>query len=99
MGNQRALFKKKFTRRDLFRYGIRISILAFLGIGFTGRNDLTVERHILKYKNLPEPFNGFRVVQISDLHASFWVGRNYLDRVVDRIGAPPEITSIQLQSG
>jgi predicted MPP superfamily phosphohydrolase len=45
------------------------------------------EEITLSFPNLPPAFNGFRVVQISDLHAGFWVGKNYLNRVVDRVNA------------
>lgn len=77
--------RQRITRRRFFKYGFRLSILAFLGFGFAGRDDLTVERHTLRFADLPPSFHGFTIVQISDLHAGFWVGRAYLDRVVDRI--------------
>jgi predicted MPP superfamily phosphohydrolase len=30
-------------------------------------------------------FNNFRIVQLSDLHASFWVGQKYLEQVVEKV--------------
>lgn len=77
--------KKKLTRRSFFKYGFRLSILSFLGFGFAARNDLATEHISLSFTNLPEAFNKYKIVQISDLHASFWVGREYLNQVVDRI--------------
>ena len=39
----------------------------------------------LGFPNLPSSFHGFRIIQISDLHASFWVGKDYLMEVVREI--------------
>jgi hypothetical protein len=64
---------------------LRLSVLAFLGIGYTSRNNLRTEHVNLGFPNLPPSFHGFRIVQISDLHASFWVGREYLMQVVNEI--------------
>ncbi len=77
--------KKKITRRSLFRNCIRFSVLAFVGFGFAGRNNVKTEHLQLRFSNLPSSFDGFQVVQISDLHASFWVGRDYLTQVVREI--------------
>ncbi len=77
--------KIKLNRRKLFAYGFRLFILSLLGFGFAGRNNLTTERLNLRFTNLPKGFNGFTIVQISDLHASFWVGREYLNQVVDQV--------------
>ncbi|MEE9164846.1 MAG: metallophosphoesterase [Nitrospinota bacterium] len=60
-------------------------MLAFVGFGFAGRNNLKTERLKLHFPNLPPSFDGFSVIQISDLHASFWIGRDYLARVVSEI--------------
>jgi predicted MPP superfamily phosphohydrolase len=76
---------KKISRRSFLKNGIRLSILAFLGIGYEGRNNLKTEHVRLSLTNLPPSFHGFRIVQISDLHASFWVGRDYLMEVVRKI--------------
>jgi hypothetical protein len=75
----------KITRRLFVKQGIRLSALTFLGFGFEGRNNLKIEHLRLPFSNLPSSFDGFRIVQISDLHASFWVGRNYLSQVVKKI--------------
>lgn len=80
----------KLTRRGFFKYGSRLSILAALGFGFAGRNDLKIEQVPLAFNNLPPEFDGLKVVQISDLHASFWVGRNFLNKVVDSINSIPK---------
>jgi uncharacterized protein len=77
----------KLTRRNFIRYGVRLSILSFLGIGYTGRNNLTTEHQTLVFSNLPTAFNGYRIVQISDLHAGFWVKHNYLTQVIEQVNA------------
>jgi predicted MPP superfamily phosphohydrolase len=76
---------KKISRRSFLKNGFRMSILTFWGIGFESRNNLRTEHVSLGFPNLPESFHGFRIVQISDLHASYWVGRDYLMQVVQEI--------------
>ncbi len=76
---------KKISRRSFLKNGFRLSVLAFLGVGFESRNNLKTEHVRLNFRNLPFSFHGFRIVQISDLHASYWVGRDYLMEVVREI--------------
>ena len=76
---------KKISRRSFLKNGFRLSVLAFLGFGFESRNNLTIEHVSLGFPNLPDSFHGFRIVQVSDLHASFWVGRDYLMQMVRKI--------------
>lgn len=85
MNGKAAIEKGKLTRRSFFKYGLRLSILGFLAMGFAGRNNIVTKRVNLAFANLPRAFDGFRIVQISDLHASFWVGRRYLDEVIARV--------------
>ena len=81
----KSFSSKKISRRSFLKNGFRLSVLAFLGIGYEGRNNLRTEHVRLGFPNLPPSFHGFRIVQISDLHASFWVGRDYLMQVVKEI--------------
>ncbi len=86
LGNQmKILSSKNISRRSFLKNGVRLSVFAFLGIGFEGRNNLKIEHVRLSFPNLPPSFQGFRIVQISDLHASYWVGRDYLMNVVREI--------------
>ena len=78
-------FGPKMTRRSLFRHGLRLALLAALGVGFVRRDNLTVESVNLAFDTLPSAFAGFRIIQISDLHASYWVDKAFLDRVVDQV--------------
>jgi hypothetical protein len=90
MSDKGLIPQKRFTRRRLLKYGFRLSILALLGFGFAGRNNLKTEHVALRFSNLPEAFDGFQIVQISDLHASFWVGKAYLAQVMDQVNALPK---------
>ncbi len=81
----KSLLSKKISRRSFLKNGLRLSVPAFFGFGFERRNNLKTEHVSLAFPNLPPLFHGFRIVQISDLHASFWVGRDYLMQVVREI--------------
>ena len=81
----KSLLDKKISRRSFLKNGFRLSVLAFFGIGYERRNNLTTEHVRLGFPNLPPSFHGFRIVQISDLHASFWVSRDYLMQMVKKI--------------
>jgi len=80
----KQIFRQKMTRRTFFRYLVRLSLLAVLGLSFDQRNNLKVEKLSLSFPRLPPFFNGYQIVQLSDLHASFWVTETYLEEVVRR---------------
>jgi predicted MPP superfamily phosphohydrolase len=55
--------------------GLILAIILFLLLAygaFIGRFFFKIERITLGFKNLPESFNNFRIVQISDLHLGSW---------------------------
>lgn len=55
----------------LTRAGIIIAGVPFLSIAYGikwGRFNFTVRKHSLSFSNLPEAFDGLRIVQISDFH-------------------------------
>ena len=81
----KTIFKHNFTRRSFIKNSLRLFILAFLGFGFERRNNIKTESIRLKFFNLPPAFDGFQIVQISDLHASYWVGKKYLMGVVEEV--------------
>jgi hypothetical protein len=81
----KSFLDKKISRRSFIKNSFRLSVIALLGIGYENRNNLKTEHVRLGFTNLPSSFHGFRIVQISDLHASFWVGRDYLMQVVREI--------------
>lgn len=77
--------RHNFNRRSFIKYSLRLSILAFFGFTFERRNNLKIEYIDLDFPNLPSAFENYRIVQLSDLHASFWVGEKYLMRVVEEV--------------
>ncbi len=85
MGLADLTLKTAMNRRTFIRYGLRLSLLALLGFGFEARNNIKTETIELQFPNLPPAFRDYRIIQISDLHASFWVTEHYLQRVVDKI--------------
>lgn len=53
-----------------------------------GVKKLEVKEQELAFENLPSGFDGYRIVQISDLHiGSYNVGSDYVQRVVDSVNA------------
>ena len=81
----KKIFERRLNRRAFIKHSLRLSVLTSLCVGYAGRNDLKTEYVQLNFSNLPPSFNGFRIVQISDLHASFWVGERYLKQVIHKI--------------
>ena len=81
----KSFLENNISRRSFIKNCFRLSVIASLGIGYECRNNLKTEQVRLGFPNLPSSFHGFRIVHISDLHASFWVGRDYLMQVVKEI--------------
>jgi predicted MPP superfamily phosphohydrolase len=80
------------TIRHLFIYiGLflaSVTFIAFIYGAFKGRLELTTDRVAIHIAELPKTFNGFKIIQISDLHIGnlgheprFW------QRIVDSINA------------
>jgi len=71
---------KSVTRRKfLNQLGIAFAAVPFISLfyGITyGRFNFTVRKFELKYPNLPEKFNGFKIVQISDFHIGSFLDYN-----------------------
>jgi len=76
---------RELNRRTFIKYGLRFSILALFGLAYEKRNNIEIKHINLDFPNLPPDFNNFRIVQLSDLHASFWVGKKYLMQVVEKV--------------
>ncbi len=57
--------------------------IPFLGILYgvwRGRYDYTVRRITLKFKDLPEAFNGFSITQLSDIHSGSFTNAAQVDK-------------------
>ncbi|MDM8535766.1 metallophosphoesterase [Desulfobacterales bacterium HSG17] len=82
--------KTPINRRTFIINALRLSILGLFALSFERRNNISVERFKLSYSNLPDSFNGFKIVHISDIHASYWVTEAYLLKVVEQINSLPK---------
>lgn len=64
-----------------------VCLCALYGLTF-GTRRLEVREVTLTFANLPEAFDGYRIVHISDLHVGTFGGDNaYLERLVERVNA------------
>ncbi len=79
--------RHKFTSQ----LGIIIATVPFISILFgifKGRFNFFIKRKTLSFPNLPEAFNKFKIIQISDLHlGSFASNYHRLEGIVDIINA------------
>lgn len=68
-------------------FGLSLMALMWVGAGYT-RHRIMVTHEDFYSKNLPESFNGYRVVQLSDLHVGTW-GENqeFLQNIVDTVNS------------
>jgi len=82
---QKKLSSKNLTRRAFIKYSLRAAFLILIGSGYGLRNNIKIETIHLRFSSLPPSFRGLKIIQISDLHAGFWVTRSYLSGVVDQI--------------
>ncbi len=86
---------KEFSGQTMSRFDFisRIGLIAaavpFFGVLYgmlRGRFNFKTHEHKLAFKNLPRAFDGFRIVQISDLHlGSFYSNFERIDGVMDKI--------------
>ena len=67
--------------------GLSLMGLMWVGAGYT-RHHIMVTHEVFYSKKLPDSFNGYRIVQISDLHVGTW-GKNteFLNNLVDTINS------------
>lgn len=77
------------SMRVISGVGIGISVILFVLILYgilIGRFHYKVERITLPHKDIPEDFDGLKLVHISDLHIGSWAGhKNKLKKAVKRI--------------
>jgi predicted MPP superfamily phosphohydrolase len=77
----------KITRRKfLIGSGVTAAGLAFYA-GEIARHEIDVIQRPISIRNLPTPFYGYRIVQISDIHIDEYTEPYFLDRIVERINA------------
>ena len=67
--------------------GLGLAALMWVGVGYT-RHHIMVTYEDFYSKNLPESFNGYRVVQLSDLHVGTWGNdTTFLKNLVDTVNS------------
>ncbi|HET9503924.1 MAG TPA: metallophosphoesterase [Hymenobacter sp.] len=81
------LTRSEFISRLALGLGL-VPVLAMLWGMVKGKTDYTVRRVVLRYPNLPASFDGFKILQISDLHTGSFNGNTEpLERAVALINA------------
>lgn len=95
-------FFQKWKRKETLRTAIpsRRTFLAKVALGaavvmegallkgfFKGRYDFQVHKIGLKFPNLPKAFNGFKVLQISDMHIGSFDNKEAVQKGIDLINA------------
>jgi predicted MPP superfamily phosphohydrolase len=79
--------RRVFLARVLSGSGVALSALV-VGYGvFQARRDPRVKLVHVALPNLPSSFEGFRILQISDLHAGSTVRRDFISRVAETVRA------------
>lgn len=63
---------------------LAIFVVAVLGV-YQATSGLKIKKVEVHLPHLPVAFDGYRIVQISDLHVSSLIGRRYTQMVVDRV--------------
>lgn len=71
---------KKWTRREFIVNGARAAVLLGIGKGAYNATDynLRLETPQIRIPGLPAPFQGLKIAQLTDLHASFIVSEGLL---------------------
>ncbi len=86
---------KSYRKGERFNYGVYIGapaalivcILMWWGVLFT-RNEIDVEKVDLVSDRVPESFNGYKIMQFSDIHLGTWGNdTSFVSRLVDRINS------------
>ena len=58
------------TKRRLFTAALLVLIALFAALLLLSKHGLSVTRLTLEFSGLPRGFDGFKIVQLSDLHGS-----------------------------
>lgn len=81
-------------RRSVMTVGLASAGSAAMGVGQAMAGPL-VKRITIDIKSLPASFDGFQIVQISDLHAGPIIGRDYIRNVVNIAnGLQPDLIAL-----
>jgi predicted MPP superfamily phosphohydrolase len=75
---------RPFSRRDFMAGAGALAAGLTLDSGMIARHDFEVVSRPLKISRLPEAFNGYRIVQLSDIHLEEFTEATFLEVVVHR---------------
>src|ERR1700760_4199722 len=79
------LKRSRFTRRNfLIGTGTTAAGLALYS-GEISRHELDIVQRPIAIQNLPAPFQGYRIVQISDIHLDEYTEPFFLERIVNKV--------------
>ncbi len=72
--------------------GLGGSLFGSLIYGFSNKYDYRIKRVPLLFKNLPAPFKGLKIVQISDVHSGSFTNKAAVQKGIDAIlGLKPDL--------
>lgn len=66
---------------------IVVTLGIFIAIGYLGASALVVRELVAELPDLPEEFDGFRIVQLTDLHIGPHLPRKRLERIASEVAA------------
>jgi predicted MPP superfamily phosphohydrolase len=66
---------------------IAITLGVFIAFGYLGANALVVREVVAELPDLPPSFDGFRIVQLTDLHIGPHLPRKRLERIASEVSA------------
>jgi predicted MPP superfamily phosphohydrolase len=75
------------TRRNFLIGGTAAGLGFATYAGTHARHELDITHHTLSIKNLPEAFQNFKIIQISDIHLEEYTEPWFLEHAVQRINA------------
>jgi len=76
-----------FTRRAFIAGATTAGLGMAAYAGMPARHELEVVPRTIPIKNLPDPFQGFRIAQLSDIHLEEYTEPYFLQEAVERINA------------
>jgi hypothetical protein len=100
--NKRSIPVQSLSRREFLKFGVRSILLSAAALAGTALYSdwlepqwIAIEKLTLPIDRLGSEFNGFKILQISDIHMDDWMDRARLAAIVDRVlSMPTDIITI-----